>query len=236
MHYLDLTLSRPADNLALDEALLIQAEAGQSGEVLRLWEWPAPVVVLGAGCRLAEEVEEAACQADGVPVLRRASGGGTVLWGRGCLLYSLVLSQQRHPALADVRASYRHILERVAEAVGLSGITVAGISDLALGGRKFSGNAQQRKRLYLLHHGTLLYAFDLEAVARYLRPPPRPPDYRASREHGQFLLNLPAPAEDLKERLRQTWGADEGIAPWSEDTVRQLCVEKYDRDEWTRRR
>ena len=52
--------------------------------------------------RLAQDVDEAACQADGVPILRRSSGGGTVLLGRGCLLYSLVLSYDRSPALAEV--------------------------------------------------------------------------------------------------------------------------------------
>ena len=45
MRYLDLTLPDPADNVALDEALLLEAEAGYAGAVLRLWEYPAPVVV-----------------------------------------------------------------------------------------------------------------------------------------------------------------------------------------------
>src|ERR671937_1831087 len=105
MRLLDLTLPALADNLALDEALLLEAEAGRGGEVLRLWEWPTPGVVLGSGCRLAEDVHEAACRADGVPVLRRASGGGTVLLAAGCLLYSLVLSYERYAELQDITAS-----------------------------------------------------------------------------------------------------------------------------------
>src|SRR5437868_2848192 len=92
MYFLEKTLPTLAENLALDEALLLEAEAGRGGEVLRLWEWPLPAVVLGAGCRLAEDVDEERCRADGVPVLRRASGGGTVLLGAGCLLYTLVLA------------------------------------------------------------------------------------------------------------------------------------------------
>src|SRR5271165_3148381 len=99
MHTLDLTLPTPAENLALDEALLLRAEDGAGGEVLRLWEWPRPAVVLGAGCRLAEDVDEAACVADGVPILRRSSGGGTVLLGQGCLLFTLVLRHDRDAAL-----------------------------------------------------------------------------------------------------------------------------------------
>src|ERR1700736_770385 len=103
MQFLHLTLPAIADNLALDEALLLEAEAGRAGEVLRLWEWPHWAVVLGSGCRLTEDVDEAACLADSIPILRRASGGGTVLLGAGCLCYSLVLSYERSPALRDVR-------------------------------------------------------------------------------------------------------------------------------------
>src|SRR5881227_2485343 len=160
MRLLDLTLPEAVDNLALDEALLLEAEAGRGGAVLRLWEWPAPAVVLGSGGRLAEDVDEAACAADGVPVLRRSSGGGTVLLGRGCLLYSLVLDTRQTAELADVRRSYAVILARVARSLlpEAAGAEVCGVSDLAVGGRKFSGNAQQRKQRHILHHGTILYA------------------------------------------------------------------------------
>jgi lipoate-protein ligase A len=235
MLYLDRTLATLPENLALDEALLLAAEAGQGGEVLRFWEWPHPAVVLGAGCRLAEDVDEAAGAADGVPVLRRSSGGGTVLLGAGCLLYSLVLDQEREPALTQIQPSYRYILGRVAAALG-GEVAQAGISDLAVGGRKFSGNAQQRKRRHLLHHGTLLYAFDLTRVGRYLRPPPRPPEYRAGRDHTDFLLNLPLSAAELKRRLREAWGADTEQASWPEAEMRRLVAEKYALPEWARRR
>lgn len=237
MHTLDLTLPTPAENLALDEALLLRAEGAAGGEVLRLWEWPHPAVVLGAGCRLADDVDEAACQADGVPVLRRSSGGGTVLLGAGCLLYTLVLDGERAAELAGIRSSYAFILSRVAAAFPeLGGVERAGTSDLAASGRKFSGNAQQRKRRFVLHHGTLLYAFDLSRVGRYLLPPPRQPEYRAGRDHAAFLRNLDLPAEEIKRRLRAAWAADAAETEWPAERVRALTAEKYTSEEWIRRR
>ena len=112
MYLLERTLPSLAENLALDEALLLDAEAG-GPEVLRLWQWPSHAVVLGAGGRLADDVHEDVCQADGVPIRRRSSGGGTVLLGPGCLLYSLILRFERAPALSDLHASYRHILDTI---------------------------------------------------------------------------------------------------------------------------
>jgi lipoate-protein ligase A len=238
MRLLDLTLPTPEENLALDEALLLEAEAGRGGEVLRFWEWPRPAVVLGAGCWLAKDVDEAACRADGVPILRRASGGGTVLLGASCLCYALVLRYDHAPGLEDITVSYRHVLGRVAMALTglLSDIGPAGTSDLASAGRKFSGNAQQRKRDGFLHHGTLLYGFDLALVRRYLRLPERQPEYRGGRDHEAFLLNLPAPADELKRRLTAAWGAITRASGWPREVVRQLVNEKYSRPEWLRRR
>jgi lipoate-protein ligase A len=236
MDLLELTLASPEEDLALDEALLLAAEAGQAGEVLRLWERPGPAVVLGSGCKLAEDVDVAACRAGGVPVLRRSSGGGTVLLGRGCLCFSLVLAYDRAAALSEIRPSFAWILQRVIAGLAVPGVEQAGISDLAVAGRKFSGNAQQRKRHHLLHHGTLLYDMDLAAVSRYLRQPARQPEYRAGREHGSFLCNLGLGRGELVERLGLAWGAQRRRDTWPGDLVRQLVEEKYTRVEWTWRR
>jgi lipoate-protein ligase A len=238
MRFLDLTLPSAEANLALDEALLLEAEAGRGGETLRLWEWPRPAVVLGSGCVLRDDVDEENCVADGVPILRRSSGGGTVLLGKGCLLFSLVLSYERDPALAEIRPSYVYILERVAAA--LEGIVPdvgpAGISDLAAGGWKVSGNAQQRKRTFLLHHGTLLYDFDLPLIGRYLRMPGRQPEYRAGRDHSAFVMNLPCGREELRRRLCGAWEAGEEVCAWPEEMVARLVAEKYATAAWVRRR
>jgi lipoate-protein ligase A len=238
MHFCDVTLGSLPENLALDEALLLQAEAGQGGEVLRFWEWPSPAVILGAAGCLAEDVDEAACRTGQVPILRRSSGGGTVLLGAGCLLYSLVLRYDTVPALSQIRSSYCYIFERIRTALldAVPGLTIAGTSDLAIDGRKFSGNAQQRKRQHLLHHGSLLYGFDLQQVGRYLRQPLRQPAYRRDRSHAEFLTNLPLGPDEIKNRLRVAWHAGFIASKLQGDLVRQLVETKYSTETWTRRR
>ncbi|MCI0376117.1 MAG: lipoate--protein ligase family protein [Gemmataceae bacterium] len=242
MHFLDLTLSDLPSNLALDEALLLWAEdaegRGEHAPLLRFWEFPMPALVLGAGCRLADDVHEARCLSDGVPIARRASGGGTVLLGAGCLLYSLILPYSEHAALGDVRASYRFLLGKLTASLEdvLPGIEPSGVSDVACRGHKLSGNSQQRKRHNLLHHGTLLYDFDLALVERYLKLPARQPEYRGGRAHRDFLMNVPASAQDLKRRLRQGWNAQQELTVWPTDLVVKLAAEKYGQETWTKRR
>jgi len=238
VHFLDQTLPALPESLALDEALLLEAEAGRGGDVLRLWESHQLGVILGAGGRLGEDVDETTCRADGVPILRRSSGGGTVLLGPGCLCYTLVLSMEHSPALREIGSSYSFILAKVRDALIdlLPSVEQAGISDLAAAGHKFSGNAQQRKRAYLLHHGTLLYDFDLSLLSRYLKIPARQPEYRHQRDHAAFVRNLPVEAKELRRCLRIAWRAETKVEAWPEALVRQLAAEKYCREEWIRRR
>ncbi len=93
MRLLDLTLETAEENLALDEALLDEAEAGREPrEVLRIWESPRPLVVLGRSSQVSHEVELAFCRQQGIPVLRRASGGAAIVAGPGSLMYAVVLS------------------------------------------------------------------------------------------------------------------------------------------------
>jgi lipoate-protein ligase A len=171
-------------------------------------------------------------------LLRRSSGGGTVLLDRGCLLYSVVLRFERSPLLNEVRSSYRYILGRISSGLTslADGISPAGISDLAVAGRKFSGNAQQRKRRYLLHHGTLLYDFPIERVGHYLHLPARQPEYRAGRAHDTFLVNLPTNAAHLKALVRAVWGARHAVNQRPDALVHRLVEEKYSCTEWVRRR
>ena len=63
MYFLDLTLPTLAENLALDGALLLEAEAG-GGLRLRTWHWPSSAVAGLPGGKLTEEVEETVCRYD----------------------------------------------------------------------------------------------------------------------------------------------------------------------------
>src|SRR3954466_2606952 len=118
MLLLDLTLPTLQENLALDEALLDAAEAGERpAEVLRFWEPKRPLVVLGRSSQLQSEARLQECVSAGVPVLRRCSGGGAIVTGPGCLMYGIVLSYERHPELRAIDLAHRFVLGKVREAL-----------------------------------------------------------------------------------------------------------------------
>ena len=236
MKYLDLTLPAPSANLACDEALLDGCDAGTGAEMLRFWEPRHYFVVLGYGNRAESEVNLAACRKENIGVYRRCSGGGTVLQGPGCLNYSLILNMEGNPALQTIASAGRHIMERQRRAVeGVLGraVSVSGITDLSLDGKKFSGNAQRRKRRALLFHGVFLLRLDVSLMLKVLPMPSRQPDYRQNRAHGEFLTNLDVAASVIKGALREEWDAEES----TEDApvIPEALQQKYVSEEWNRK-
>lgn len=201
MRLIDSSPADPRRNVAFDARLFQDLEKRDVEESLRFWETPEPAIIVGLFGAIGREIHEEACRADGVPVIRRTSGGGTVVVGSGCLNYSLVLSLEARPELRAVSRSYRVILGQIVEALDVPGLKVNGVSDLVIGSRKVSGSAQRRGRRALLHHGTVLYAFDAAMMERYLKEPDRQPAYRARRRHAAFVANAPIDPATFKGAL-----------------------------------
>jgi len=235
---LDLTFPSPAENLACDETLLDWCEAGHGEGVLRFWELPEHFVVVGYANKVATEVNVAACEVRDIPILRRCSGGGTVVQGPGCLNYALVLRITADGPTRNISATNRFIMERnraTMETLLGRPVEVCGHTDLATGGRKFSGNSQRRRRRYLLFHGTFLLNFDLKLIGELLLMPSHQPDYRKRRSHSGFVANLSLPAESVKTALQKSWGVA-GQCPFVfRSEITKLTEQKYSRPEWNRK-
>ena len=231
----DVTLATDVENLALDEAMLGDVEADPQLACLRLWEPTEHFVVLGRSNRAESEVNIEFCKAEGITILRRSSGGGTVLLGPGCLCYTLALPlTETHRALGIARVT-TELMERIAAGLRtvLPDVSVRGTSDLVWDGRKFSGNAQRWLRKSFIHHGTILYDFDLAKLSRSLAHPARQPDYRQARPHVEFVTNLALDAVALRSILFKTWNATPSECPAKllEET-RKIAQSRYGSSEW----
>ncbi len=177
------------ESAGVNDALLDRQE--RTGRpAWRIYEPAEPAIVFGAAGRAQTDVYVESARADGVPLLRRRGGGGTVLLAPGQLVLALA---------AAIDSPYRNrehlcaINAWVAEALaglGVSGVRPQGICDLAIGGRKVLGASLFRRRNVLFYQSSLLVCCDLALFGRYLRHPVREPDYRARRAHAAFCTTL----------------------------------------------
>lgn len=152
-------------------------------------------------------------------------------------MYSLVFSMRKRPELRRVDEAHRYVMGSLAAAIGerLPDVSVQGTCDLTWRNRKFSGNSVRIAREHLLYHGTLLYAADLQGIARALTMPPRRPEYRQDREHGAFLTNVPLPRSALEEAVAEAFDAVHVTEEVPLERASQLVRERYSRAEWNQR-
>lgn len=179
-----------AANLAMDDSAARSAAAAGL-HLLRFWWGGPPAVVTGSSEKPEKVVDAEACARLGVDILKRSTGGGTVLQTADVLNYSLITPA---PKSLDPKPLFRPGLDLICAILAAFGVVgaPAGTSDVAVGNRKISGNAQARRWKAVLVHGTLLVNFDHDLADAVLKYPLREPAYRRARSHRDFLITLRA--------------------------------------------
>lgn len=163
-------------------------------------------VVLGRGSKPDMELQLDACLEDGVALLKRRGGGCSVVLDEGNVIVSAVLAMKGLGRHFDRLSGW---LIAGLEEAGIEGVRKKGISDLAVKDRKVGGACIYRSKHVLYYSVTLLVRPDMDRVERYLKHPPREPDYRQGRSHRDFMGALapdrwPGTPEDLARALRKT--------------------------------
>lgn len=219
--------------LAYDEVLLNWMDQHQPDfGLMRLWEASSTFVVMGYGKQVSADIHLAACESDGVPVLRRCTGGGTVLQTIGCLSYSFVLPIGIHDSLNSIQSTTSWLMTQQAacltEFLGMQ-VSVQGTSDLTVDTLKISGNAQRRGRRSVLFHGTFLCQVDIAAIGTYLQIPNYQPEYRQNRSHWDFLRSMDVAPKLLSQHVSQFWNAKKHESlPYTDfSTACMVLTEKY---------
>jgi lipoate-protein ligase A len=183
-----------ACNMALDEALLLMHEAGAAPPTLRVYGWCQPTLSLGYAQNARQEVDLVACQAQGVAVVRRPTGGRAVLHDQE-VTYSVVMPLSLPDGSHTITEHYRCIglaLVAALQALGLparlarpqvraaptralaSPACFAALSryELSVAGKKMVGSAQKRAQRALLQHGSIPLWMDRQRLFQCLQVPP----------------------------------------------------------------
>ncbi len=241
---------RPGDpffQVALEEAILRELNESRPPllPTLRMWRCERSVV-MGASRRVGEEVYLDAIEADGIPLVRRSSGGGTVFHHPDNICYSLFLPYTR-PELRPREAlnkSNQLLCSIIVKTLQKSGKSaeISNGSDIIIMGRKVSGTAQQRLRHAMLHHGTVLIDAYPGEMERYLRVPPdrriRHSDFVAGLKELGIVIEREVLYREISEVTVEVLALvpEEGRLKEAEVTrARLLEGEKYRRRDWTRR-
>ncbi|GAV70147.1 BPL_LplA_LipB domain-containing protein [Cephalotus follicularis] len=149
-----------------------------------------PTVVMGVSGKPAELLEIESVVLDQVPVIRRFTGGGTVLVDDGTIFVTFICSKDAIPGLQPYPRpimSWSSLLyNKVFQGIGDFHLRE---NDYVFGERKFGGNAQSIIRSRWIHHTSFLWDYKVGNMS-YLKLPKRAPEYRLSRGHLDFICRM----------------------------------------------
>ncbi|KAK4803256.1 hypothetical protein SAY86_001459 [Trapa natans] len=149
-----------------------------------------PTIVMGISGKPAELLDIKPVLHDEIPVIRRFTGGGTVIVDPGTIFATFICNKEAVPGLQPyprpIMSWSSLIYEQVFQGIGNFRLCE---NDYAFGDRKFGGNAQSITKRRWIHHTSFLWDYDARNMS-YLRLPKRAPEYRMARDHMEFICRL----------------------------------------------
>jgi lipoate-protein ligase A len=189
-------------NMALDEAVLTFVIKGKSPNTIRFYKWNPSTVSIGRHQSLSAEVDMDVIEKLDFNVVRRITGGGAVFHdGIREITYSIVCPVNH---LKQLKAhSVLEQFELIENGI-INGLINYGLElekgvihcpAIFLDGKKFSGNAQVRKKSFILQHGTILLEIAPELMYSVLKAP-----HNVSK--SRMVKSVYAKCVGIKEKLQ----------------------------------
>ena len=194
-----------------------------------------PSIIIGKHQNALEEINQSYVRDKGIIVSRRNTGGGAVYHDGGNLNYSFIVNRKDSSGI-----DFEKYTAPVVAALRKLGIdaSLSGRNDIMAMGRKISGNAQGHNRRKILHHGTLLFDVDIEAMVNALNVSRMKIESKAIKSVRSRVLNIREHLEkdmdihEFRDFILSEIAGNEDLSEYvldSEDIekVEKLVREKY---------
>ena len=238
-------------NMALDEAILRAVIEKKSPNTLRFYKWEPSTASIGRNQSLSSEIDLAFAEKMGFNVVRRITGGGAVFHDeKREITYSIVCPIKFLEILnaKNVPQQFEIITQGIIAGLRNYGLKpekgVIHCPAIFIDGKKFSGNAQTRKRGYILQHGTILLDIDPDLMYSVLTPPENVSkskmvqsvrakcigikDQLKIYDEAKFILSLKKGFENtLKIKLEE-----DSFSEYELKKAEELVFKRYSNKEW----
>lgn len=147
-------------------------------------------VILGYSSRPEDELNIPNILKDNVKIFRRKGGGCSVVLLEGMIIISVGYKTLMYHGFTEAMQMINSRIIRALTSAGIINVSIAGVSDLVINAKKILGCSLYKGKEFSIYHGSLVIDSDLSLVDRYLKHPPREPEYRKGRKHSEFMTNL----------------------------------------------
>ena len=235
-----------AENMALDEALLELKGRGATPNTIRFLQFSPRAVLVGFHQSVAEEVRSEYCEAQGIHVNRRITGGGAIYFDESQLGWEVICDK----GFFDLRfvnpGMFKTLCDPVITALSRWGLEAAfrPRNDIEIKGRKISGTGGTESGGAFLFQGTMLVDFDADTMLRALRIPVeklKAKEIDSVRERVTCLrweLGHVPPLEEIKEAIRLGFEErlcirlEPGGLTGAEEGLFREKIESFESEDW----
>lgn len=145
-------------------------------------------IIMGISGKPEELVNREKMEQSPIPLIKRYSGGGTVIVDSNTLFVSLIFQKEVYDFPCFPEPILRWSEGFYKEALSIPNFALRE-NDYVIGNLKCGGNAQYIKKDRFVHHTTFLWDFEKRSM-EYLLHPKKTPTYRQGRPHTDFLCRL----------------------------------------------
>lgn len=184
IHWLELKNVPIFEQLQLEEALL----RTDNRNVCIINKGSRRTIVMGLSGEPEKLLHLASVTKDQIPVVKRFSGGGTVIVDEETLFISFLFNHNALDLAPFPEPLLRWSAELYQKSWKIPKFSLQA-QDYTIGEKKCGGNAQYLQKDRWLHHTSFLWDYQEENMD-YLLIPPKRPAYRQDREHKEFLCRL----------------------------------------------
>ncbi|TCU68136.1 lipoate-protein ligase A [Tissierella praeacuta] len=212
-------------------------------EVFMLWI-NKPSILIGRNQNTVSEINLDYVKNNGIEVVRRLSGGGTVYNDFGNMNFTFITNRiSLEPQIKNGFEKFALPVINALQSLGVNAI-FTGRNDITIDDKKFSGNAQYFQKDKLLHHGTLLFDCDMSKLSLALKSKAVKFKDKGVKSVGARVTNIfphlkkPMTLEDFKEYLKNYIIDDhniENIYKFSEEDLKEInkiAKERFSTWEW----
>lgn len=212
LHFIHLRNRPIFEQLEIEEALLRSDERN----FCIVNQGSSRAIVMGISGDPKRLIDLDRVKKDAIPVIKRFSGGGTVIVDANTLFVTFIMNKQDLDVPAFPEPLLRWSADLYTTAWQIPGFHLKE-NDYCIGPLKCGGNAQYIKKDRWLHHTSFLWDYSEENM-NYLLLPEKRPRYRDNRSHKEFLCKLKDYASSL----------DVLVDEFKESLVKRFYIEKFD--------
>ncbi|HNQ66949.1 MAG TPA: hypothetical protein PKN32_01110 [Bacteroidales bacterium] len=162
---------------------------GQGQEIL-VWKPDKTYIILGQRDSIDDAVEIENAKQENAIIMQRPSGGHSVVLTPKTVIVSMI---SREHDLTAIKSFFHDCNMKIIIALqkqNVEGLSIQGISDIVLNGRKIVGSSMYKGKDFLFFHAVVNLAENPNYIAQFLKHPKTEPEYRKNRKHEEFITSL----------------------------------------------